>query len=118
MNRRNFLKLAAGGSSLLLWPLALIPTRALAAPTIEKISHSDAEWQKMLSPDAYRVLRHEDTEPPFSSPLDHETRRGLYVCAGCALPLFPSKFKFDSGTGWPSFFDVIPGHVLTGPTPR
>ena len=70
---------------------------------------SDAEWKKRLSPAAYDVLRHEGTEPPGSSPLDGEKRPGVFVCAGCRLPLFSSAMKFDSGTGWPSFFTTIPG---------
>jgi peptide-methionine (R)-S-oxide reductase len=113
MDRRGFLKLAAGGASVLAWPLWLLPDVAQAKDTILRINHSDAEWKKILSADQYAVLRKASTEMPFSSPLDHETRAGLYVCAGCALPLFPSRFKFDSGTGWPSFFDTLPGHVLT-----
>jgi peptide-methionine (R)-S-oxide reductase len=70
---------------------------------------SDAEWKKRLPLESYRVLRHEDTERPGSSPLDHETRPGVFVCAGCSWPLFTSAMKFDSGTGWPSFFTTIPG---------
>jgi peptide-methionine (R)-S-oxide reductase len=72
---------------------------------------SDAEWKKRLSPLAYRVLRHEDTERAGTSPLDHEKRKGTFVCAGCELPLFKSEWKFDSGTGWPSFYTVIKGAV-------
>ena len=72
-----------------------------------EISKSDAEWQKLLTPAAYRVLRHEDTEPPFSSPLDHEHRKGTYACAGCGLELYSSDTKFDSGTGWPSFWKPL-----------
>jgi len=64
---------------------------------------SDAEWKRRLPPAAYRTLRHEDTERPFTSPLNREKRRGTFVCAGCELPLFRSEWKFDSGTGWPSF---------------
>ena len=74
---------------------------------------SDAEWKRRLSPAAYRVLRHEDTERAGSSPLDREKRRGTFVCAGCDLPLFKSEWKFDSGTGWPSFYTVINGSVGT-----
>ncbi len=69
---------------------------------------SDAEWRKRLAPQAYAVLRQAATEPPFSSPLNSEHRRGLFVCGGCALPLFASTTKFDSGTGWPSFTDHLP----------
>lgn len=77
------------------------------------VSYSDAEWRKKLSPEAYRVLRHEATEPPFSSPLNKEHRAGTFACAGCALPLFSSRTKFDSGTGWPSFWAPLPHAVLT-----
>jgi len=74
---------------------------------------SDAEWRKRLSSAAYLVLRHEDTERPGTSPLNREKRKGTYVCAGCDLPLFRSEWKFESGTGWPSFYRVIPGAVGT-----
>lgn len=111
MDRRNFIKLAAGGAGILLVPGFAL--RAFAAGHIEKITRSNAEWKKRLTPEQYYVLREEGTERPFSSPLDHEWRDGIYVCAACDLELFPSKFKFDSGTGWPSFYDVIPGHVET-----
>jgi peptide-methionine (R)-S-oxide reductase len=77
------------------------------------VRHSDAEWRRLLSPPAYAVLREEATEAPFSSPLDHETRPGRYLCAGCALPLFSSKTKYDSGTGWPSFWAPLAGAVAT-----
>jgi peptide-methionine (R)-S-oxide reductase len=76
------------------------------------VTHTDAEWRRLLSPQAYDVLRHEGTEPPFSSLLDEEKRSGTYVCAGCALPLYSSKTKFDSGTGWPSFWAPLP-HAIT-----
>jgi peptide-methionine (R)-S-oxide reductase len=66
-----------------------------------------------LTPEQYAVLRHEATEPPGSSPLNAEKREGRFVCAGCDLDLFTSKMKFESGTGWPSFFTTIPGHVAT-----
>jgi peptide-methionine (R)-S-oxide reductase len=78
-----------------------------------EVTHSDAEWRRLLTPAQYDVLRQAGTEPPGSSPLDHEFRRGAYACAGCALPLFTSATKFDSGTGWPSFWAPIDGAVLT-----
>lgn len=68
----------------------------------------DAQWKQRLSPEQYRVLRHEDTEPPGSSALNHEKRKGTFHCAGCDLALFTSAMKFDSGTGWPSFFTSLP----------
>src|ERR1700719_3873218 len=71
-----------------------------AAETFE-VAHSDAEWRALLKPAQYAVLRQEATERPFSSPLDHEQRPGTFACAGCDLPLFSAKTKFDSGTGWP-----------------
>ena len=76
-----------------------------------RVSYTDAEWRRRLSPAAYQVLRHEDTEPPFSSPLDKEKRRGTFVCAGCNNELYSSATKFDSGTGWPSFYRPLPGAI-------
>jgi peptide-methionine (R)-S-oxide reductase len=90
------------------WRL-LLASNAPVAHDAAPLSRSDAEWRKVLPEDSYRVLRHEGTERPFSSPLNDEHRAGVFVCAGCALPLFTSAMKFDSGTGWPSFFTTIPG---------
>ena len=78
-----------------------------------EVAFSDAEWRKRLSPAAYDVLRHEGTEPPFTSPLNNEHRVGTFGCAGCALPLFSSRTKFDSGTGWPSFWQPLANAVAT-----
>ena len=126
MNRRHFLFRAAGavagaavGAQALAQgkPAAAVPpppappSAAVPAPT--KLVLSDAEWKKRLTPAQYRVLREEDTEYPYSSPLNNEKRKGTYVCAGCDLPLFESRTKFDSGTGWPSFWQAIPGAVET-----
>jgi peptide-methionine (R)-S-oxide reductase len=80
---------------------------------IQKLELSDDEWRKRLSPEAYAVLRHEATEHAGSSPLNSEHRKGTFVCAGCDLPLFDSATKFESGTGWPSFYTYIPGHLET-----
>jgi peptide-methionine (R)-S-oxide reductase len=74
---------------------------------------SDAAWKQRLSPEAYAVLRREGTERPFSSPLNNEKRKGTYHCAGCQLPLFSSTAKYDSGTGWPSFWQPLPGALGT-----
>ena len=76
------------------------------------VAHSDEEWRKLLRPDQYAVLRQAGTETPFTSPLLHEERRGLFACAGCDLDLFSSTTKFDSGTGWPSFWAPIDKAVL------
>ncbi len=74
---------------------------------------SEAEWKRRLTPQAYQVLRQEATERPFSSALNNEKRQGRFCCAGCRLPLFSSRTKFDSGTGWPSFWQPIPEAVAT-----
>jgi peptide-methionine (R)-S-oxide reductase len=78
-----------------------------------EVEHTDAEWRKLLTPGQYNVLREKGTEYANSSPLDHEHRAGIYDCAGCALPVFSSAAKFDSGTGWPSFFEPLPNAVGT-----
>jgi peptide-methionine (R)-S-oxide reductase len=75
----------------------------------EPLKLAKDEWKKRLSPAAYDVLREEGTERAGTSPLDREKRPGVFACAGCGLPLFTSEMKFDSGTGWPSFFTTIPG---------
>lgn len=79
-----------------------------AGPVIKK---SNREWKKLLTREQYGVLREEDTEYPGTSPLLKEHRKGVFICAGCNLPLFDSDKKYESGTGWPSFWDVIPGRV-------
>jgi peptide-methionine (R)-S-oxide reductase len=107
-DRRTFLLTAAVA--------ALLPGAAAAADPYADSPWrklSDAEWKKRLSPEAYDVLRHEGTERPGSSPLLNEHRKGSFVCAGCGLPLFKSDWKFESGTGWPSFYRAIPGALGT-----
>jgi peptide-methionine (R)-S-oxide reductase len=71
------------------------------------VHKTEAEWRALLSPDQFSVLFEEATEPPGSSPLNLEHRNGTYLCAACWIPLFPSALKYDSGTGWPSFYDAI-----------
>ncbi len=85
---------------------ATAPDRYAASPW-RKLT--DAQWQARLPGESFAVLRHEDTEAPFSSPLDKLYKPGVYACLGCGLPLFKSQWKFDSGTGWPSFWTEIPG---------
>jgi peptide-methionine (R)-S-oxide reductase len=80
---------------------------------VEKLEKSRGEWRAELPADRYAVLFEEATEPPRSSPLNMEKREGTFVCAACGLPLFRSEAKFESGTGWPSFFEPIPGHLDT-----
>jgi peptide-methionine (R)-S-oxide reductase len=74
---------------------------------------TDADWRKRLDPQAYDVLRKHGTERPGTSPLNHEKRKGTFACAGCDLPLFSSDTKFESGTGWPSFYQPLPGAIGT-----
>ena len=83
------------------------------ANTIDWANLSKADWKQRLTDMEFHVLRKEGTERPWTSPFNDNKAAGTYVCAGCALPLFKSEAKFDSGTGWPSFFDVIPGAVET-----
>jgi peptide-methionine (R)-S-oxide reductase len=89
----------------------------MANPNTDENFHplrkSGAEWKKLLPADRYAILFEASTERSFSSLLDGEKRAGTYVCAACFLPLFGSKAKFDSGTGWPSFFQALPGAVAT-----
>jgi peptide-methionine (R)-S-oxide reductase len=88
---------------------SLLAKDAKVATDASPLVRTDDEWRKTLDSAAYSVLRHEGTERPFTSPLNDEHRAGVFVCAGCALPLFTSAMKFDSGTGWPSYFTTIPG---------
>ena len=84
-----------------------------ASGSAAQFNLTDAQWRQRLNPAAYRVLRHADTERPFTSPLLNEHRRGRFACAGCDLPLFDASTKFDSGTGWPSFWQPLPHAVAT-----
>ena len=114
MNRREFIRFAVVGASALAFSRAMRVSDVLAADVaIQKIFKTDEEWKKMLNDEQYNVLREEGTERPFSSPLNHEKRTGTFACAGCGLELFASDKKFDSGTGWPSFYQAIEGHVET-----
>lgn len=82
-----------------------------AAGSGYEVTRSDAQWRALLGPQRYAILREGGTEPPNSSPLIGETRAGTYLCAGCGLALFSSKTKYDSGDGWPSFWDVLPNAI-------
>ena len=86
-------------------------SRSIAAPAKFQVTKTPAEWRKQLGPERYNVLRQEGTERPYSSPLNKEQRRGIYACAGCDLPVYSSTAKFESGTGWPSFWREIRGNV-------
>ena len=102
IQRRTFVTALMGGAA-----LSAIPAYAY------EVTKSDAEWKKQLSPAAYDVLRQEGTEAPFTSPLNNEHRKGVFACAGCALDLYSSDTKFDSGTGWPSFWKPLDKAVKT-----
>lgn len=88
-----------------------------ASSTFE-VTHTDAEWRKLLTDEQYRVLRQAGTEPAFHNAYWDNHKSGAYVCAGCALPLFSSTAKFESGTGWPSFFKPINDHAVATKTDR
>ncbi len=119
MQRRQFLSralLGLAGASLLRPAMAAnaqAPVANASAEKIDKVVKTEDEWRKLLTPAQFNVLRKEGTEPPFTSPLNNEKRKGTFVCAGCDLPLFESKTKYDSGTGWPSFYQGIAGRVET-----
>jgi peptide-methionine (R)-S-oxide reductase len=103
---------AAGLSALALARLASPRTlHAAPPPHPYAVAHTEAEWRNLLTPAQYQVLRQAGTELPFTSALLNEHRAGTFACAGCNLPLFSSKTKFDSGTGWPSFFAPLPDAV-------
>jgi peptide-methionine (R)-S-oxide reductase len=94
------------------WMRLLAPGADVATSTAP-VTKTDAEWKLQLTPAQFNVLRQEGTEHPFTSPLNAEKRAGVFVCVACALPLFSSQMKFESGTGWPSFFTLIPGSLAT-----
>ena len=114
MNRRNFLLSGAAAAALLAGTAAILrmggPQDARAAEKFE-VTKTDAEWRAILSPSAYNVLRKEGTEYPGTSPLLNEHRKGIFACAGCDLPVYSSETKFESGTGWPSFWQEIANAV-------
>ena len=83
------------------------------ADSTATVTRTDEEWRALLSPDAYKVLRKHATERAGTSPLNYEKRAGTFVCAGCGTPLFPSDTKFESGTGWPSFWQPLDGSIAT-----
>jgi peptide-methionine (R)-S-oxide reductase len=88
-------------------------TMATATQDVDYRKLTEADWRNRLTPEQFNVLRKEGTERPGSSPLNHEKRKGTFACAGCDLPLFSSDTKFDSGTGWPSFYQPLPNAVGT-----
>jgi peptide-methionine (R)-S-oxide reductase len=105
MQRRNFLTLLLGSAA-----AAFGGPNAFASYAVTK---SDTDWKKSLSPAAYDVLRHQGTEAPYSSPLDMNYKKGTYFCAGCNQAVYSSDTKYDSHTGWPSFWKPLPNAILT-----
>jgi len=110
LDRRLFL----GSAGVAAASLLLFGRSGSAAPAMHfAVNHTPAEWKTMLGPQRFAILREASTERPFTSPLNKEHRRGTFICAGCARPLYDSATKFESGTGWPSFWKPLPGAVLT-----
>jgi peptide-methionine (R)-S-oxide reductase len=113
MKRREFLSMT--GLSLLfaesVWGMEL--NEEMSQDEIKKLEKSKKEWRELLDNNAYKVLFEEATEPPTSSPLNREKRKGTFICAACFLPLFKSEAKYESGTGWPSFYEPIEGRLGT-----
>lgn len=118
MKRRTFLQGAAVVTALpvisFYWAQKNV-AGVVEQTTVERLSKPHHAWQGQVSKEAFSVLFEEQTEPPGSSPLNHEHRDGLYICAACYLPLFESQYKYESGTGWPSFTQPIAGHIDTKP---
>ncbi len=109
MNRRMMLTSGIAAAA----ALGFGPLRMNAATGSFEVTHTDAEWRAILSPAAYNVLRKEGTERSHTSPLNEEHRKGVFACAGCDLPLYSSETKYESGTGWPSFWKPLPNAVGT-----
>ena len=111
-DRRAFLGIVGAGAA----SLILLGRGAPSAATVHfAVNRSPEEWRRILGPARYAVLREAATEHPFSSPLLNEHRKGTFLCAGCDLPLFSSTTKFESGTGWPSFWKPIAHAIVTRP---
>lgn len=110
VDRRTLIAMGGAG---LIGGTALLASESDARAGRFEVTLSEAEWKKRLTPRQYAVLREGDTEPAGSSPLDREKRKGVFVCAGCGLPLYSSATKYDSGTGWPSFWKPLPNAVRT-----
>ena len=110
MTRRAWL---AGGCSVLVLAGLWWSHGGSAGAGPFEVTKTEEEWKRILTPAAFKVMRHHGTERPFTSPLNAEKRKGTFSCAGCGLPLFASDTKFESGTGWPSFFRPLPNAVAT-----
>ena len=111
LSRRSFILIPI--MSLLKFILKPKKVLAASASSDEEWNLTNEDWKNKLTPESYYILREEGTERAFSSQLNNEKRKGIFYCAGCNKPLFTSDTKFDSGTGWPSFWDSIPGSIET-----
>ena len=112
VTRRRFL-FGVGAASATVLAATACARSATASPAVDfEVTHTDAEWKQLLTAEQYYVLRQAGTEMPYSSPLNDEHRHGVFGCAGCARDLFSSDTKFDSGTGWPSFWKPLDAAVL------
>ena len=112
MMRRRALLMGASALGLAAWLASTRQPTAAAAGSF-RVVRPDDEWRRLLSPEQYAILRGKGTERPGSSLLDYEIRPGRYDCAGCSQPVFSSQAKFDSRTGWPSFWQPLPGGIVT-----
>jgi peptide-methionine (R)-S-oxide reductase len=108
-------RMMIGASGAAVVALVLFGRPSPAASLRFQVNHTPAEWLKLLGPQRFAILRRAGTELPFTSSLNREHRKGTFLCAGCNLPLFSSSTKFDSGTGWPSFWRSLPRAVVTRP---
>jgi peptide-methionine (R)-S-oxide reductase len=113
MMRRQFLYITAGAAALLSGQSLFRRKDSSAMAAQFEVTKTDAEWKAQLGEEAYQVLRHEATEYAGSSPLNNEKRKGMFHCAGCDLPVYSSEAKYDSGTGWPSFWESMPDAIGT-----
>lgn len=118
MKRRTLLTTSLGAFCLAIPSLSALilgvtQTKSQENKSLDKLNLTQAQWKEKLTPAQYRILREEGTERAFSSPLNDEKRKGIFACAGCDLPLFRSEMKYNSGTGWPSFYDTIANAVET-----
>ncbi len=115
MQRRKFITAAAGlGAALaVIKPKSILAHPVSSELKFSKLDKSDKEWRKLVSPRQFDILFEEDTEPAGSSKLNNNKKAGTYICAACYLPLFESEAKYDSGTGWPSFYQPIAGRLGT-----
>ena len=113
MNRRSLIKLLGVTALMPIVGRPLLAVQDKEMTQTDKLNLTDAQWRKRLTPEQFNVLREEGTERPGSSPLLHEDREGIFACAACDNHLFSSATKYESGTGWPSFYDFLPGALET-----